>query len=152
FFAAPERYGVKLLYAEGFRNPSAFEGVFDDHSDFVPNLKIDPERIRSFETVAWAKPRSGLSLRLSGVYWRVYDAIEQRPVMDGSLRDGQLQFQNVGDYVSQGVEAEASYRDSRGWYAFGGFAFTHVGSALKRADGTLGPVEYGGVANAPEIS
>jgi len=152
FLAEPDRYGVKLLYAEGFRNPSAFEGVFDDLSDFVPNPNIDAERIRSFEAVAWAKPRSGLSLRLSGFYWRVYGAIEQRPLMDGSPRDGQLQFQNVGDYVSQGVEAEASYRDSRGWYAFGGFAFTHVGFAAKQDDGTLGPVAYGDVANAPQIT
>jgi len=29
-FFSQERYGAKLLYAEGFRNPSAFEGYFKD--------------------------------------------------------------------------------------------------------------------------
>ncbi len=141
FVAAPERYGVKLLYAEGFRDASAFESVFDDGNDFTANLEIKPEVIRSYEAVAWAKPRPGLSLRLSGFYWGVDNAIEQRPFMN------ELQFQNFADYVSQGIEAEASYRDSRGWYAFGGFAFTHVGRAESG-----GAVQYGDVANAPEIT
>jgi len=148
FVAAPERYGVKLLYAEGFRVASAFEGVFDDGADFMGNSKIDPERIRSFEAVAWAKPRSGLSLRLSGFYWGIDDAIEQRPAPDNML---ELQFQNVGSYVSQGVEAEASYRDRRGWYAFGGFALTEVGFAAADSGG-LGPIKYDNVPNAPEIT
>jgi len=141
FVAAPERYGVKLLYAEGFRDASAFESVFDDGSDFTRNLQIKPEVIDSYEAVAWAKPRPGLALRLSGFYWSIYNAIEQRPL------GNELQFMNVGDYVSQGVEAEASYRDSRGWYAFGGFAFTHVGSSDPG-----GSLRYGDVANAPKIT
>jgi TonB-dependent receptor-like protein len=144
FFAAPERYGVKLLYAEGFRNPSAFEGVFDDQSDFVANPDISPEWIRSFEVVAWAKPQPGISLRLSGFYWGIHDVIEQRP---DPMNPMLLQFQNITRYVSQGIEGEGSYRDSRGWYAFGGLAFTHVGSA----EGTKA-VAYGNVANAPEIT
>ena len=145
FISEPERYGVKLLYAGGFRAASAFESYFEDGADFIANPDINPEWIRSFEAVAWAKPKPGLSLRLSGFYWGVHDVIEQRPDPMNLTR---LKFQNVGRYVSQGVEAEASYRDSRGWYAFGGFAFTRVGSA----ESVDAAVTYGQVANAPKVT
>ena len=119
FFAKPEKYGLKLLYAEGFRNPSAFEGYFEDGSAFVANRDIGPETIRSYEAVLWAKPVPGLATRLSGFYWDARKIVEQRPDPDDP---NLLQFQNVTRYVSAGVEAEASYRNSRGWYAFGGGA------------------------------
>ena len=47
FLAKPEHYGLKLLYAEGFRNPSAFEGAFYDKTTFQANPDIGSERIRS---------------------------------------------------------------------------------------------------------
>ncbi len=144
FIAEPESYGMKLLYAEGFRNPSAFEGAFDDGSDFVANPDIKAETIRSYEAVAWAKPTSGLSARLSGFYWDARKIVEQVPP-DGD--PSKLQFQNVTRYVSTGVEAELSFRNSGGWYAFGGAAFTRVGT-----EDDTGALIYGHVANAPVIA
>ena len=143
FLADPERHGLKLLYAEGFRAASAFESHFEDGLDFTSNIAINPEWIRSVEAVAWAKPRPGLSLRLSCFYWGVHEVIEQRAA-PGNL----LQFQNVGRYASLGIEAEASYRDGRGWYAFGGFGLTRVGSAASEDVS----IQYGGVANAPKLT
>ncbi len=112
FLAKPEKFGLKLLFAEGFRNPSAYEGFFDDGTDFSANPNIGSERIRSFETVLWAKPVPGMSTRFSGFYWSARDVIEQRP---DPLDNTKLQFQNVARYVTQGIEAEVSYRNSRGW-------------------------------------
>ena len=57
------------------------------------------------------------------------------------------QFQNVGRYVTRGVEVEASYRTSSGWYAFGGATFAQVGSG---ETGTA--IEYGNVVNAPKVT
>jgi hypothetical protein len=145
FLAEPERYGLKLLYTEGFRAASAFESHFDDGHDFLKNVDIDPEEITSFEAVAWAKPLPGLSLRLSAFYWRIDDVIEQQPV-DG--RPGFLQFRSGGSFRSRGAEAEASYRDSRGWYAFGGFAYADVGSREANSSADF-PDE---VPNAPAIT
>jgi outer membrane receptor protein involved in Fe transport len=51
-----DRAGLKLLYAEGFRNASAYESFFEDGVDFVANPDIGPEVIRSVEAVAWARP------------------------------------------------------------------------------------------------
>lgn len=144
FLAEPNAYGLKLLYAEGFRNPSAYEGKFDDGSDFKANPDIGAETIRSLEAVLWAKPRAGLSTRLSGWYWDARDIVEQAPAPDDPAL---LQFQNITRYVSAGVEAEASLRTSSGWYAFGGLAYAHVGS-----EDAMGDVVYGSVANAPAIT
>ncbi len=143
FFAKPEQYGLKLLYAEGFRNPSAFEGAFFDNTTFKANPNIGAERIRSFEAVAWAKPVPGLSARLSGFYWDARDVVVQ--VLDET--DLLLQFQNIGRFVTKGVEGEVSYRNSAGWYGFGGAALARVGSA---EDG--GDVEYGNVPDSAPIT
>jgi outer membrane receptor for ferrienterochelin and colicins len=145
FLAKPERYGLKLLYAQGFRNPSAFEAYFQDGSDFIADPDaLDPERIQSFEVVAWAKPRPGLSTRVSGFAWDARDIIESRPSpMDMDL----LQFQNVTRYVSRGVEAELSYRDAQGWYAFAGGALALVGT-----EDDSGELVFGTVPNAPKLT
>jgi len=144
FLAKPERYGLKLLYAEGFRNPSAFEGYFEDGVDFSRNRDIKSETIRSFEGVLWARPVTGLATRVSAFHWDARDLVEQRPdPMNTTL----LQFQNVGRYVTRGVEVEASYRTSEGWYAFGGGAYAQVASGETGA-----AIEYGDVVNAPKVT
>ena len=144
FLTNGEKYGAKLLYAEGFRNPSAFEGFFEDGRDFSSNPDIKPETVRSFEGVLWARPITGLSTRLSGFYWKAKDVIEQLPDPDDETL---LQFQNVGVYVTEGIEAEATYRNSAGWYGFGGLAVARVGSAQSG-----GELAYGEVVNAPRVT
>jgi outer membrane receptor for ferrienterochelin and colicins len=146
FIAEPDRYGVKLLYAEGFRAASAFESHFEDGFDYAAHPDIEPEVIRSVEAVAWARPRAGLALRLSGFSWDARQVIEQLPYVDGSGAE-LLRFENDARYASHGVEAEASYRDSRGWYAFGGVAYTRVG-----AERAGEPFAYGNVPNAPALT
>jgi len=145
FLAKREKYGLKLLYAEGFRNPSAFEGAFFDNTTFKANPDIGSERIRSFEAVLWAKPSAGLSTRLSAFYWDARDVIVQ--VLDENDPDLLLQFQNVGRFVTQGIEAEASYRTASGWYGFAGGAVAKVGSS---EDPDM-PVEYGDVPDSAPV-
>lgn len=154
FLSKREKYGLKLLYAQGFRNPSAFEAAFFDNTAFVaPGTMnvvggrgpLGAEAIRSFEAVAWAKPVAGLSTRLSGFYWDARDIIVQQPVT--FMGDMLLQFQNIGRFVTQGVEAEASYRTASGWYAFGGGALARVGSA----DTPDGTPAFGDVPDAASL-
>jgi len=144
FLAKREKYGLKLLYAEGFRNPSAFEGAFDDMMTFKANPNIGAERIRSFETVLWAKPVAGLSTRLSGFYWDARDVIVQ--VTDPA--DLLLQFRNVGRFVTEGVEAEASYRTASGWYGFAGGALARIGSTADPSS----PLDYENTPDAARIT
>jgi outer membrane receptor protein involved in Fe transport len=58
-----------------------------------------------------------------------------------------LQFQNAARFVTMGVEAEASYRTTGGWYGFAGATYARVGSS---EDDTTA-VAYGSVANAPQV-
>jgi iron complex outermembrane receptor protein len=138
------RYGLKLLYAEGFRNPSAFEGFFDDGQDYKANPAIHAETIRSYEAVAWVKPRPGASARVSGFRWEADGIVEQQPYMGDP---GLLQFQNIARYTSTGVEAEASFRNGAGWLAFG--AATYARTARAGLDGVL---VAGQVVNSPALS
>jgi outer membrane receptor for ferrienterochelin and colicins len=145
FISQPERYGLKLLYAQGFRNPSGFEAFFEDGADFVADPKnLKAEVIKSFELVGWAKPLPGLSTRLSAFYWDSSNIIEASA---SPMNPDFQQFQNVSRYVSRGLEAEGSYRNSRGWYLFGGAALSQVG--IEDAMGTL---VFGTVTNAPVIT
>ncbi len=147
FISKPEKYGVKFLYAEGFRNPSAYEAFFHDDVTFAAPQHLTSETIRSFELVGWAKPIGGLSTRISAYYWDARGIVEQLPLanpMPG--QENLIAFQNVGRIITAGVEAEASYRNSSGWYGFAGGAYSHVGSA--EGDGAL---TYH-VVNAPSVT
>jgi outer membrane receptor for ferrienterochelin and colicins len=144
FLSKPEKYGVKFLYAEGFRNPSAYEAFFYDNVSFAQPTNLHAEKIQSLEAVLWAKPTGGLSLRLSAFYWDATGVVEQ--LADPTMPN-LLQFQNAGEFVSQGVEAEGSYRTSGGWYAFGGATYADVGEGDQGA-----AVQFGNVPNAPAIT
>lgn len=144
FLAKPERAGVKLLYAEGFRNASGYESTFDDGAEFVANPDIGAESIRTFEAVAWARPRPGFSARLSGFYWDARGIIEAVPA---PAEPNKLQFRNVTRYVSTGAEAEVALRTSEGWYAFGGAAYSRVGT-----ESASGDLVYGHVPAAPALT
>ena len=68
---------MKLLYAQGFRNPSPYEAFFADGQSFDRQpATLKPERIASYEAVLWGRPVPGLSLRLSGFLWDLEDLIE----------------------------------------------------------------------------
>jgi outer membrane receptor protein involved in Fe transport len=146
FLSKHEKYGAKLLYARGFRNPSAYEYAFYDNMTFEapPPGTLHAETINSYEGVLWAKPVPGLSTRLSGFIWDATGIIEQTFIPADML----LQFQNQGRFITQGIEAEASYRTASGWYAFGGGAVERVGSA----DTPNGSVTYGSVVDAPQVT
>jgi iron complex outermembrane receptor protein len=144
FLAKPERYGLKLLYAEGFRNPSAFEAFFFDNTSYSQPKDLGAENIRSFEAVAWAKPIAGLSTRLSGFYWSARDVVEQ---LEDPENPALLQFQNAARFVTMGAEAEGSYRTASGWYGFAGVTYARVGAA----EDATSDVAYGEVPNAPAL-
>ncbi len=122
FVGQGDRVGAKLLYAEGFRNPSAYEAFFEDGIQFKAPADLGAETIRSLEVVVWGRPRPGLTARLSGYRWAADRLVEQE--LDPA--DDLLVFANGGALTSTGVELEASYRDADGWLAFGGGAYSRV--------------------------
>lgn len=124
-----QRHGLKLLYAEGFRNPGSYEAFFDDAITFLPDPDIGPESIRAYEAVLWGRPAAGLDVRLSGFVWDFEDLIGTVTVPYEDPEDPEatrLQFQNATSGRSVGVELEASYRNLAGWYGFAGAALHRV--------------------------
>jgi len=113
--------GLKLLFAEGFRNPSPLEAFFADGMTQKANPDLRPETILSGEAVLWAKPLPGLSVRVSGFYWKGTDLLELV-----TASDELLQFQNLAETTATGVEVEASYVDALGFYAFASGAYSYV--------------------------
>ncbi len=140
FLSQGNDYGLKLLYAEGFRNPSAYEAFFHDEVSFVKPGHIDSETIRSYESVLWGRPLPGLSLRLSAFRWETNDRIGQGDALDGS---GLIQFQNLGSLTSTGLELEGSYRTSSGWFAFGGGDYADVAAPGTTDEPTNAPAFTG---------
>jgi iron complex outermembrane receptor protein len=122
FVQASDRLGAKLLYAEGFRNPSAYEAFFEDGLQFKAPESLRAEVIRSLEAVVWGRPRPGLTARLSAFRWAAERLVEQE--LDPA--DDLLVFTNGGALTSIGVEIEASYRDADGWLAFAGGTYARV--------------------------
>ncbi|HUJ59882.1 MAG TPA: TonB-dependent receptor [Kofleriaceae bacterium] len=150
FLAKPESYGLKLLYAQGFRNPSAYEKFFYDNSSFIMPTTLNAETITSYEAILWAKPIPGLSTRVSAFSWDARDIVTAETVQNPMDPTSEIQqFQNAGRLVSEGIEAEGSYRDSSGWYGFAGGGYSHVGAADSTASTT---VVYGGVLDAPAVT
>ncbi|HTM19179.1 MAG TPA: TonB-dependent receptor, partial [Kofleriaceae bacterium] len=117
FLDHQDRYGLKLLYADGFRYPSPYEAFFEDGVDFIANPDLSPERIRSYEVVAWSSPRPAMLLRASAFRWDLADLIEQEEVDIGG-GETRLQFDNIAEMSSTGVELEASVRTTTGWLLF----------------------------------
>ncbi|HUQ05990.1 MAG TPA: TonB-dependent receptor [Kofleriaceae bacterium] len=132
FLRKGDAYGAKLLYAEGFRNPSIFEAYYDDDARFSPSLDADdrtdlsPETIRAYEAVVYGRPFTGAKLRLSAWEWRLTNLLKRNEFFDPASNETRFQFQNLGTLVSRGLEVEATYRDlvGRSAYLNGALAFT----------------------------
>jgi iron complex outermembrane receptor protein len=133
-------FGLKLLYAQGFRNPSPVEAFFKDNMSIDANPDLLPETIQSFEAVLWARPLPGLNVRLSGFRWNLDDILElgdSTVVLPGdTMPDGRLQYHNENTITSTGAEIEASYRDTSGWYAFASATYSKV-DYRKASDDTM---------------
>ncbi len=133
FLKHGDAYGVKLLYAEGFRNPSVFEAFYADGARYLPSLDatgasvLFPENITSYEAVAWGRPLPGLNARVSVWQWDLDKIIEKGSVYDPDALAERLQYKNIFlGLRSRGVEVETSYRDTSGWLGFANATFSQV--------------------------
>ncbi len=133
FLRKGESYGLKLLYAAGFRNPSILEAYYDDDERFSPALDMDsrtqlrPETIRAYEVVAYGRPLAGVKLRVSAWEWRLADLLKRDEIFDPVENEPRLRYQNTATLVSRGVEVESTYRDLAGRSAYLNAAFAFTG-------------------------
>ena len=133
FLRKGESYGLKLLYASGFRNPSILEAYYDDDERFSPALDMDgrtqlrPETIRAYEVVAYGRPLTGVKLRISAWEWRLADLLKRDEFFDPDDNDPRFRYQNTATLVSRGLEVESTYRDLSGRSAYFNAALAFTG-------------------------
>jgi outer membrane receptor protein involved in Fe transport len=136
FFRRGQDYGVKVLYAEGFRNPSIFEAFYDDDARYSPvvfegddevlHTELRPETIRAWEVVAYGRIATGAKARLSAWNWRIDDPLKSLSIFDPGAAAPRIRYQNAGFAVSRGLEVEAGYRDVAGRAAYGSLAIART--------------------------
>jgi outer membrane receptor protein involved in Fe transport len=143
FLHPGDAWGLKLLYAQGFRNPSIFEAYHDDGRRFSPELDdatgestLASESILAYELVAYGRLTDGLRVRGSLWEWRMDELMRRtQAFVPPPVNDLRLRFQNGGPLVSRGVEVEASFRDVDGRSAYGAAAVALTGRNCLGDDG-----------------
>jgi len=133
-----KRDTLKAIYSEGFRAPSASEAFFDDVIDYIPNLRLRPETVRSAE-LAWERRiGSSMSLYVNGFTARYGGLIRvstvPRPGLVGppdptNPADYRQQARNGSPFGAHGVEVGARVRHGRLGEAFGGMTWQHATGA-----------------------
>ena len=141
FLHRGDAYGMKLLYAQGFRNPSIQEAYFADGLIFDPALQngatlLHPETITSYEVVAYGRPLPGVKVRVSGWEWRIQDPLRKSEVfLGGTVNARRVRFQNESSLVSRGVELEGSYRNVAGVLGYANATVALTGRNCLAKDG-----------------
>jgi outer membrane receptor for ferrienterochelin and colicins len=132
FLRRGDDYGVKLLFAKGFRNPSILEAYYEDDLRFAPvfdaegRTQLRPESITAYEVVAYGRLATGIKARVSAWDWRLEDVITRDLVF--VVDERRLRYQNEAAIISRGLEVEGTYRDVAGRSAYGSVAYAVTGA------------------------
>lgn len=96
---------IKLLYGAAFRRPNIYEFYYEDSGVQKANLSLASEKIQTAEFIIEQK----LSKSLIGLFTlynnNIADLID--PVIDPA--DSMIQFQNISEVKSSGIELEFNY-------------------------------------------
>lgn len=104
-----KKWTIKLLYGEAFRAPSLYEMYVED---FGGNTNLKPEKNRTYEAQFNYKPTPQLIFSTAGYIIDIEDFIYYNG-----------EWENVGDYYSEGIELEMRYQPSRNLWAFANYTY-----------------------------
>ena len=124
----------KLLYGTAFRAPSAYEMFYYGLGQYQANLKLQPETIKSYETVV--EQGLGQHFRLTGSVFRNQIAQLITQVTNSS---GLLVFQNSGSARATGAETELDGRFAGGLHGGASYCYTKVVDADRSQTPTNSP-------------
>ncbi len=109
--------GVKALYGQAFRGPSAFETSINVPGVLLGNPDVTPELIGTFDAELFYKKEN---VQLSLVYFNS----NQSNLMIQGLRSGlEPKYRNEGTFRSQGVEFEGKYAPTEQLYILGSASY-----------------------------
>lgn len=120
-YSPSEPTTLKLLYGRAFRAPNEFERNIDVEHYYEPNRDLTPEYIKTLELVWEQRIGRGSRLVTSIFRFDMEDIITQTV-----LGNGELQFQNLGQVRSEGVEMQLETKSEGGQTG-------HVGVSLLNA-------------------
>lgn len=114
-----EGYDLKLLYGEAFRAPGFYELYSRNNPALLGNPDLDPETVQTYEISLGAAFTDDFTTRLTGFRNDYKDGIQ----LVQNTTTGTSDFQNAGDLLTQGVEAEVKYDFGKGIYLVGNYTF-----------------------------
>lgn len=127
-----EEVGVRASAGTGFRAPDTFglmgRQLVPGVLDFRPNPNLRDERSHNYDVGTDLAFPFGLTTSLTGFYSEIKDAIAVRRFGAAPLV---LQFANVGDVVSQGLELDVRQRFWTYWQV--GLGYTYTDSRITSA-------------------
>lgn len=101
---------AKLVYAEGFRAPTAAEAFYEDGTDFAASPDLRPERARSVEGI-YERRLGDVAAVSASAFWNRYDDLIQFVTVTLPRNAGERQKAvNAGARTTRGVEATATVR------------------------------------------
>jgi outer membrane receptor for ferrienterochelin and colicin len=107
--------GIKALYGQAFRAPTAFE-LFIDGPAAVGNPNLRPQKISTFDVEAfWETSLARFSL--------TYFNATQNDIIGAARRGNRNSYANQGVYSMEGVEFEAKYTPSNDVYVVGSLLY-----------------------------
>lgn len=96
-----ENTSLKALYGQAFRNPNVFERKIGDGFDLMPNINLKREQVKTMELVIEQRINRNIQATLNVYSNHINNLIDQV-----TNEDEFLQYQNISEVVSKGMEAE----------------------------------------------
>ncbi|SFF25317.1 TonB-dependent receptor plug domain-containing protein [Thermoflexibacter ruber] len=109
-----EKVHFKALYNEAFKTPTI------QNIQFAVNQSIQPERFQLIEFEVGYKLFNDLQLNAN-----IYNILIKDFIVREDIITGDVQYKNIGNSGTQGIEVEARYRKKWGYINFG-YAFYRV--------------------------
>lgn len=122
---------LKALWSDGFRAPTAAEAFFEDGTSYLPNPKLRPETVRSFE-LAYERRLGGIASVTLSAFQNHYgdlihfETIPAPGVVDPAPDDYRQISVNGGSLRLRGLELAATVRWREYVQAWGGFNLQEV--------------------------
>ncbi len=92
---------LKALYGQAFRNPNIFERRVGDGLSFIPNINLKREQVKTMEIVIEQHINRNIQATFNMYSNHINNLIDQV-----TNEDMLLQYQNISNVISKGIEAE----------------------------------------------
>ena len=119
---------VKLLYAQSFRPPNAYELYYAGEGE-EGNLHLQPERVKTMEIAVEQYLEGGVRILFSGYYYPIRNLISQ----ESDPANGDIVYENAGQVDLHGVEVSLKKTTHSGLEAAVSLSLQHADQGSQSA-------------------